>query len=71
MAVTSWMHGLPHSLSVAEEGTAGEEEEEKKKWMMMARSAERRGEVRWGHHGTGRTMDTEEFGSGHESGGSH
>ena len=38
VAVTSWMHGLPHSLSVAEEGTAGEEE---KKWMMMARSAER------------------------------
>ena len=31
VAVTSWMHGLPHSLSVAEEGTAGEEEEEKKK----------------------------------------
>ena len=38
VAVTSWMHGLPHSLSVAEEGTAGEEE---KKWMMMARGAAR------------------------------
>ena len=29
------------TLSVAEEGTAGEDEEEKKKWMMMARGAAR------------------------------